>query len=328
MFPIDWIQAAQERIAAHIYRTPLSYDPKLDAWFKWENQQITGSFKLRGALNKVLSLEPWERERGLVTASAGNHGQGLAMAGRLVGAPVIVYVGENAVPAKVAAMRALGAEVRIVPGGYGEAELAALDFVAASQATWVSPYNDGQIIAGQATVGLEILEDLPKVQDFVCLVPAGGGGLLSGVSACLAETGGTARQISTSGVQSTASPFMHSLYYHHHQQGVVELPSLADGLAGPVQPGSLTIPIIQRYCHEIILVSEAEIALAIAYAWEHYAQKIEGSAAAALAALFHQRSDKRPVVVVISGGNIQPEIHQQILAAHTQARHTDESVVN
>jgi threonine dehydratase len=316
MIPAEWIQAAQERITAHIYRTPISYDPALNAWFKWENQQVTGSFKIRGALNKVLTLQPWERQRGLVTASAGNHGQGLAMAGALVGSPVVVYASEHAVPSKLAAMHTLGAEVRLVPGGYREAEQAALAHSAAQGATWVSPYNDGQIIAGQATVGLEILEDLPEFQEFTCLVPVGGGGLLAGISACLAEVGGEYRQIGVIGVQSAASPFMHSLFYHHHQQGVEELPSLADGLAGPVQQDSLTTPIIQRYCEQILLVSEAEIAQAIAYAWEHYSEKIEGSAAAALAALLYKHNIERPAVVIVSGGNIQPESHQEIIAAN------------
>lgn len=318
MFPVDWIQSAQERIAAHIYHTALSYDPALNTWFKWENQQATGSFKIRGALNKVLTLETWERQRGLVTASAGNHGQGLAMAGNLIGAPVVVYASEHATPSKLAAMRALGAELRLVPGAYGEAEQAAIAHCAEQGATWVSPYNDAQVIAGQATLGLEILEDLADLQEFTCLVPVGGGGLLAGISACLAEMGGAARKIHVVGVQSTASPFMHSLFYHNHQQGVKELPSLADGLAGPVQEGSLTIPIIQRYCEKILLVSENEIALAIAYAWENYAEKIEGAAAVVLAALLYQPTLKRPAVAIVSGGNIQPEIHQGIVAVNTR----------
>jgi threonine dehydratase len=316
MFPTEWILAAQERIADHIHHTAMSYDPVLNAWFKWENQQVTGSFKIRGALNKVLTLESWERQRGLVTASAGNHGQGLAMAGNLVGAPVVVYASQHAAPSKLAAMRALGAEVHLVSGGYGEAEQAALAHSSAQAMTWVSPYNDAQVIAGQATLGLEILEDLAELQEFICLVPVGGGGLLAGVSACLAELGSTDRKIRVIGVQSTASPFMHSLFYHNHQQGVEELPSLADGLAGPVQEGSLTTPIIQRYCDRILLVSEEEIALAIAYAWANYSEKIEGSAAVVLAALLSQPEIGRPVVAIVSGGNIQPEVHQEIISSH------------
>jgi threonine dehydratase len=228
----------------------------------------------------------------------------------------VVYASEHAVPSKLAAIRALGAEVRLVPGGYGEAEQAALACSAEQSATWVSPYNDGQVIAGQATLGLEILEDFADLQEFTCLVPVGGGGLLAGVSACLAEIGGTGRKHRVIGVQSTASPFMHSLFYRHHQQDIEELPSLADGLAGPVQEGSLTTPLIQRYCEQILLVGEEEIAQAIAYAWENYSEKIEGSAAVTLAALLYQPNIGRPAVAIVSGGNIQLEIHQEIVSAN------------
>ena len=130
---------------------------------KWENRQVTGSFKARGAFNKVLLLEEWEREVGLVAASAGNHGQGLALAGQKHGAVVEVFVSEQAVPAKVDAMRALGAIIHTVPGSYGEVEAAAKAYAENQQKTWVSPYNDGQVIAGQGTLGLELLRALTPV---------------------------------------------------------------------------------------------------------------------------------------------------------------------
>src|SRR5512138_867909 len=128
MISPEWLDLAKRRIEGQIRRTPLTYDAELDTFLKWENRQVTGSFKIRGALNKVLSLEPWEQQRGLVAASAGNHGQGVAVAGQQVGAPVTVFASQHAVPAKVDAMRALGAEVRLVPGGYGAAERAGLAY--------------------------------------------------------------------------------------------------------------------------------------------------------------------------------------------------------
>jgi threonine dehydratase len=317
MFPYRWLLEAAARIRPHIRRTPLTADPTLGLYFKWENRQVTGSFKARGALNKVLTLEAWERERGLVTASAGNHGQGVALAGKLVGAPVLVFASAQAVPAKLEAIRQLGAQVRLVPGGYGEAEAAALEYAAAQEATWVSPYNDAQIIAGQGTLALETLEDLAALDGApvpaVWVTPVGGGGLLAGIGAALKENpeAPPARLV---GVQSEASPFFHHLYHTGSQAGAEDLPSLADGLAGAVEDRSITLPMARRYAGDILLVSEAEIAQAVGYAWSRHGERIEGSAAVALAAVLSGRVADRPAVVVLTGGNIQPETFEQILA--------------
>jgi threonine dehydratase len=314
MMPYDWLKEAQDRIAATIRITPLTYDPENELYIKWENRQVTGSFKLRGALNKILVLQPWERERGIVAASAGNHGQGVALAARMTHAKAIVYASEHAVPAKIQSMKELGAEVRLVPGGYAEAEKAGLEFATNSGATWVSPYNDGQIIAGQGTLALEVLSQHPEATSYAWLVPAGGGGLLAGTGVALktgAERAGLARLI---GVQSSASPFMYYIFHSGTQAGSVELPSLADGLAGPVEEGSLTIPLIRNYCDDFLLVSEEEIRSAIRYAWQRYGERIEASGAVPLAAALTGKVTIRPAVVIITGGNIQAELHQQIIA--------------
>jgi len=317
MIPYTWLEEASERLAPHIQPTPLTYDPTQDLYLKWENQQITGSFKMRGALNKVLTLLPWERERGLVAASAGNHGQGVAVAARLVGARAVIFASEHAVPSKVEAMRALGAEVRLVAGGYGEAEAAGLAYAGEQNASWVSPYNDGQIIAGQGTLGLELLRQLPPISGMTFVTPVGGGGLIAGLGVALKEglptpPGGPGCCLV--GVQSEASPFMHDLYHTGSQDASRELPSLADGLSGPVQVGSVTIPMVRRYLDDFVLVSEDEIRRAVALVWERYRERIEGSAAAALAAVLYGKIKARPAVVVISGGNIQPELHQEIIS--------------
>lgn len=320
MIPKEWLVQATERLDPYIIKTPLEYDPAQDIYIKWENQQVTGSFKVRGAINKVLSLQPWERQRGLVAASAGNHGQGVALAGKLSGARVIVYASQNTIPAKVDAMRALGAEVRLVPGGYGEAEAEGIAFAAASGANWISPYNDGLVIAGQGTIGMEILQQLPSSSlapdlSLSWSVPVGGGGLMAGIACALdgmSPSGmGTQRLVA---VQSEASPFFHTIYQHGSQAGVVELPSLADGLSGPVQDSSVTIPILKRYLNEFLVVGEDEIAYAIVYTWKKYGEIIEGSAAAALAAVLTGKLHARPAVIVISGGNIQPEVHADLCA--------------
>jgi threonine dehydratase len=190
MIPYSWFEAAAQRIAPHVHKTPLTFDEERGIYLKWENHQITGSFKPRGALNKILALQDWERQRGLVAASAGNHGQGVALAGGYVGAPVTIFASDHAVKTKLEAMRALGATVRLVPGGYGEAEQAGLLYAAEQGATWISPYNDGQVIAGQGTLALEIMAELPPRSPITWVVPVGGGGLISGIAAVAKLTQG------------------------------------------------------------------------------------------------------------------------------------------
>jgi threonine dehydratase len=309
MIPYEWLEQADSRIAPYIQRTPLTFDAARNICIKWENHQVTGSFKARGAFNKVLLLEDWEREVGLVAASAGNHGQGLALAGREVGARVEVFVSEHAVPAKVEAMRALGAVIHAVPGGYPQAEAAGKDYAEEQGKTWVSPYNDGQIIAGQGTVGLELLgANIPEVEAW--LVPVSGGGLLAGIGASLREQTHRPRLI---GVQAEVAPFMYSLFYKDTQAGLPDLPSLADGLTGEVEQGSVTIPMVKQSVDEIILVSEDEIAQAIAFAWSVYGEKLEGAGAVGLAAILSDKVKERPACVVVSGGNVQPEVHAEIV---------------
>lgn len=315
MIPSTWLDLAARRLQGQIQQTPLTYDSELHIYLKWENRQKTGSFKIRGALNKVLSLEPWELQRGLVTASAGNHGQGVAYAANQVGAPVTVFASEHAVPAKVEAMRALGADVRLVPGGYEAAERAGAAYALEMERIWISPYNDGQVIAGQATVGVEIIEQLHPQAPEVVVVPVGGGGLAVGMGAAMEGINPRPKVI---GVQSVASPFFYTLFHHGTQHGVVELESLADGLAGAVENGSITVPMARRLVSEIMLVTEEQLSRAVAYAWQKYAEKIEGAAAVTLAAVLNGSlreccATSGPVVVVISGGNIQPETHAQIL---------------
>lgn len=310
MFPLDLLPLAAARLAPHIQCTPVTFDATRQIYLKWENQQVTGSFKARGALNKVLSLTRDEQQRGLVTASAGNHGQGVALAGQLVGAPVKVFVSDHAVEKKVKAMRALGAEVEFVPGGYELAEATALKYAAEHGLTWVSPYNDPQVIAGQGTIGLEIAEQINLGPQMSVVVPAGGGGLVAGLGAALS---GLARRPRLVAAQPEASAFLYTLFNGGQQADVVETPTLADGLTGAVEAGSLTIPLARQYIQQFVLVSEEEIAHAIAFAWRMYGQVLEGAAAAALAAVL---SGKVPAqaVVIISGGNIQPELHAAILA--------------
>ncbi len=317
MIPHEWIEQAQERVAAHIVKTPLAFDQKRGLYLKWENRQVTGSFKPRGAINKVLALQEWERKAGLVAASAGNHGQGVALAGQIAGAPAEVFVSEHAVPAKVQAMRDLGATIYPVKGGYAEAEAAGRRYAEEHQRVFVSPYNDGQVIAGQGTIGLEVLRDLGGERPAAWIVPTGGGGLISSFGALFSGMKACPKLI---GVQAEASPFAYNLFHRHTQEGVQDLPTLADELSGAVEPSSVTIPIIERTVDDFLILSEEEIARTIAFAWYVYHEKIEGSAAVALAAVLEHKVEERPAVIVLTGGNIQPEVHQDIINKYAGER--------
>lgn len=317
MIPFQWLEQAEERISAYIKKTPLEYDASNKLYLKWENLQITGSFKARGAFNKVLTLLPWEREQGITTASAGNHGKGVALAGKILNAPVTVFAPENASQIKTQAIQDLGAELKFVTGGYGEAEQAGIEYARESGTTWISAYNDGQVIAGQGTVATEIMSELAGEGRLSWIVPCGGGGLISGVGAVL-KTREKANNIHRLiGAQSEASPFLHDLYYQGTQEHTKELPSLADGLAGSVEKNSLTIPVVRKYVDDMILVREEDIVHAMAFAWIRYRQRIEPSAAVSLAAVLTGKVDDRPSVLIISGGNILAKKHDMLIHPYT-----------
>lgn len=314
MIPYPWFEQASARIGPYIRKTSLTFDAQNHLYLKWENHQVTGSFKARGALNKILSLQDWELERGLVTASAGNHGQGVALAASIKHAHVTVFAAEHAQQNKLQAMRTLGAEIHLVPGGYGEAEHAGISYAQATGATWISPYNDGLVIAGQGTIALEVIEELAEPAQTTWLVPAGGGGLVSGIGCVLQSLKPKPRLVA---VQSEASPFLYEIYHQGTQEGVIEQPSLADGLAGPVEEGSVTIPLVRNCVDDFILVSEDEIRRAIKFSWEAYHEQIEGSAAAALAAAVFGKFKGKPSVVILTGGNISAEDHARIIQAES-----------
>lgn len=316
MFPHEWIAAAAERIAPYIVHTPVTYDPRRDLYFKWENRQKTGSFKARGALNKVLTLQNWEREAGLVAASAGNHGQGVALAAGMVGARATVFAPQSTSPVKVEKMRALGADLRLLPGSYEQVESAALRYAQENNHTWVSPYNDAQVIAGQGTIGLELSEQISLTSEMTVLIPVGGGGLLTGIATAL-KGDSSHPKLRILGVQPEASAFMHALVSRGTVEGVQDLPTVADGLAGGVEEGAFTIGLVRQLADEIILVSEEHIAQAIAFAWRNYKEQIEGSGAVGLAALLSGQVQS-PAIVVVSGGNIQPDLHATIVSQYAE----------
>lgn len=309
MINTESVQIAAERIIGKINRTPLTFDPVLNVYIKWENQQITGAFKIRGAVNKILALAPWEQERGLVAVSAGNHGLGVAYAAKLVDAKATVFIPEKTAKIKEESILKYGASVHKIDGGYKQAEIEAQNYAIKKGATWVSPYNDEQVIAGQATLGLELIDQIKPYDSEACLVPVSGGALVSGIGLAFKFNGIKTRMI---GIQSKNSAFFHSLYHYGIIKDVVESKSVADGLTGGVEKNSITIPLVRSMLDDFILVDEDEIEQAIAYVWYHYHVIIEGSAAVPFAAILSNKVSVKKPVLIITGRNIQTDYHKLI----------------
>ncbi|MCC6456577.1 MAG: pyridoxal-phosphate dependent enzyme [Caldilineaceae bacterium] len=317
------LYVARAVIGAHIRRTPLVYSSYLSAatrghvYLKLENLQETGAFKVRGAANCLLQMDAEERARGVIALSTGNHGRALAWMGKRLGVRVVVCVPESVLPHKVAAMRALGAEVRVVGADQDAAEAAALAMVEREGLTWVSPFDDSWIIAGQGTIGLEILEDLPQVD--LLLAPLSGGGLLGGIA--LAMKGASAR-IRTVGVAMARGPVMVASLAAGMPVQLTEEPTLADSLVGGIGlENRYTFELVRRVVDETVLVSEEEIGAAMVYALKVEKQVVEGGGVVALAALLHRKLDVegQTVAVVVSGGNVDMAVLTRLLLESDRA---------
>ena len=310
----DAIARAAERIGPHILHTPLLDTPYLDGMdvhLKLESEQHTGSFKARGALNKVLVLSPEQRAAGVLTASTGNHAQGFARALAIAGGRGVICLPENADPGKVAALRRYGMELDFHGTDCLATELYAKRRAAETGMTWVSPYNDPDVIAGQGTVGREILDDLPRVDAILATV--GGGGLISGIASWVkAER----PEVEVIGCLPENAPEMY-LSVQRGEHVVLENPpdTLSDGSAGGFEPGSITFDLCRERVDRYLLVSEAEIADAIRWMVRHHHKIIEGAAGVALAACMkdRERLAGKTVAVVICGANIAYEKLQKIL---------------
>jgi len=295
------IEAAERRIRRHILRTPLLEWTDQELWLKCENEQLTGSFKLRGALNKILGCSEEDLKRGVVAASAGNHGIGVALACQIAGSRATVVVPRDVVERKRQALERLGAAVVLADGDYAVAELEGRALAAARGALFVSPYNDPDVVAGQGTLGLELARQLARTGNsgrMEVFVPASGGGLLAGVGLGLRLGGADVRLI---GVQTEAAPYLHRFFYGGDPASVVETPTIADGLAGAVEDGSITWDLVKRVADEIVLVSEAEIAAALLEIVRGMGMVVEPSAAVAVAGARRGMADRR--IAIVSGGN-------------------------
>ncbi len=279
------VRAAEARIRPHLLTTPLLPSAGLSSQIgspvvlKCENLQHTGSFKARGALSKTLSLSRAELDRGIVTASTGNHGAAVAHAARVVGAEVLVVVPENANPSKLAAIERLGARIHVHGSDSVESEIGARALASERGATFISPYNDPQVIGGQGTLGLELLEQVDRLA--AVYVAVGGGGLASGVA-------GIVKSLSPSTRVIGCSPAASAVMYHSLKAGhVLEMPSeptLSDGTAGGVESDAITFDILGRLLDDFVTVDEPHIRRAFLDLIELEHLLVEGSAAMAYAA--------------------------------------------
>ncbi len=314
------IYLARRRIAGLARLTPLVKAPGLSrrvgrqVYLKLENLQATGSFKLRGALSKLAALSEQARARGVITASTGNHGRAVAHAARSMDTRAVVCLARGTARNKVEAIRALGAEVVQAGESYDESVERSLRLQRERGLTYVHPFDDPQIIAGQGTIGLELLEDLPEMG--TALVPLSGGGLISGVALALKAADAGIRVV---GVSMQAAPVM----YHSLQAGkpveMEEEPTLADALVGGLGPENHhTFHLVRRLVDEVILVSEEEIAAAMVYALVEHRQVVEGGGAVGIAALLAGRVSpgEGPIAVVVSGGNVDLPLLLRIARQH------------
>ena len=308
----DDVRRAPDRLRNVVRRTELRRAPRLservrrDVWLKLENAQLTGSFKIRGTYNAIAALSPAEHARGVVTASAGNHGRGVALAAQRFGVRATIFVPKTAPRVKIDGMRECGASIDAESAHYDEAHARAIAFAQTHGITYLDPCVGTPLVAGHGTVALEIVDQLPNVGSVV--VPVGGGGLLGGIGAFLRVTKPEVRII---GAQSVNTSAMARSLQAGRVVDTPVLPTLADGLAGAIDEHGLDVG--RHALDEMVTVEEAEVAAAIAFLAREESVIAEGSGAVGVAALLAGVSNvSDPVVVVISGGNIDAEVLSRV----------------
>ncbi|MET0628632.1 MAG: threonine ammonia-lyase [Acidimicrobiia bacterium] len=318
----DMVQSAAHALAGHVVDTPCAASPALseltgaNVYVKLETFQRTGSFKDRGARNRLLALSSAERARGVIAASAGNHAQGVAYHARALGIPATIVVPERTPFTKIARTRELGASVVVRGVDVAAATAVALELGAVDQLVFVHPYDDPLVIAGQGTIGLEILAAVPDVD--VIVAPVGGGGLLAGIAVAVrgdaSRRSADDRAIELMGVQTQGYPAMVRGFHGDRAPGLVGEATIADGIA-VAAAGTLTGPIVRALVDDLVTVSEARIEESITYLLELEKTVTEGAGAAPLAAMLDspERFAGRTVVLVVSGGNIEPRVLASVI---------------
>lgn len=319
----DRILRAHSAIRPQVSVTPLERSRALSAalgcevLLKADHLQPTGSFKIRGATNKICVLGDAAKRTGVITASTGNHGQAVARAGALAGVPVTVYVAASTAPSKIEAIRGWGAQLVVVDGNPLEGELQARQRAAEENKPYISPYNDLDVVAGQGTLGIELAEQAPQLD--AVFVSVGCGGLIGGIGSALEHLRPDTRVI---GVWPENSPCMLRALEAGNIIDVPESPTLSDGTAGAVEPGSVTFPICQSVIDATVTVTESQIAAAMRRIAAAERWIVEGAAGVALAGLVKAAHDYRgrTVAVVLCGRNIALETFLSAIAASEGGR--------
>lgn len=313
---------AEARIRQYIRETPLDYsvalshETKSNVFFKCEHLQLTGSFKVRGAINKLLSLTSSERKRGVVTASSGNHGAAVAFGLDKLTLKGMIFVPENASSAKVQNIRNYTNNLRFYGRDCIETELYALEYAKQHERVYISPYNDLQVISGQGTIGLELSRQLEEID--TVFVPIGGGGLIAGIACYLKSTH---PNINIIGCLPENSPVMSASIKAGYVVEMETLPTLSDATAGGIEPNSITFDLCNQFVDDYVLVSEEEIKNAIIHLMQTQHFLVEGAAGVALGAFLKaakssesQKFQGKNHVVVLSGANMSLETLKSILA--------------
>ena len=314
---INEIDAAEQRIRPHILKTALLKSKALSqlidgtVYLKLESEQHTGSFKARGSLNKVLSLTDEEKNLGVVTASTGNHAQGFARALDIVNCKGTVYLPGTAAAVKVKALKKYDVQLEFYGNNSLEAEIQAKKQALATQQIWVSPYNDPQIIGGQGTIAIELIEQLEDFDHL--LITVGGGGLISGIGSYIAHKKPNTKIVGC--LPENAPEMAMSIKAGKIVQLEEEMETLSEASAGGIEEGSITFPICQKVIDTTILVSEQEIAEAMKLVWNEHGKIIEGAAGVAVASLIKNKAQFKgsTVVIVICGANIDPNKFKTIV---------------
>ncbi|MCP8969877.1 threonine ammonia-lyase [Ectobacillus ponti] len=315
MISLQDIFTARKKMRDIVHMTPLDYSAtfselsKNEVFLKLENLQKTGSFKVRGSYNKMMALPKEDLQKGVIAASAGNHAQGVAYSSRMLGIPCTIIMPKGAPLSKVLATRRYGANVELHGDVFDEALAYAKELHQQTGATFVHAFDDNHVIAGQGTVGLEILEQLSDVDAVVC--PVGGGGLLAGVAMAIKEQ---KPSVKLYGVQALACPSMKQSLQEKKLLTVESTPTMADGIAVK-RPGELTFDLVQRYVDDIVCVDEMEIARTMLMVLERSKLLVEGSGASGLASLLYEKLplQGKKVVAVLSGGNVDVNFISRII---------------